>query len=93
MTSAAAAPQIPPPLVEKLRATQLPPPDERRAIRKSAGATLAEMAAELGVSEMVMSRWERGINKPPRAKALTYRRLLDALSVLASGVNDTGCKT
>ncbi|WP_033338946.1 helix-turn-helix domain-containing protein [Catenuloplanes japonicus] len=74
-----------PPLVETIRATRLPPPSECRAIRQRSGATLAEVAAEVGVDPMTISRWERGLNKPNRARAITYRHLLDALAAIGTG--------
>lgn len=66
-------------LTEKLRAAQLPPPWERRAIRIGAGASQRELAHELDVTPLTISRWERGDSEPRRDKAIAYRRLLDEL--------------
>jgi DNA-binding transcriptional regulator YiaG len=65
-------------LVERVKATQLPPPRERRAIRVKARATLQDVGDELGVTANSVSRWERGDEPRPRL-AIRYRQLLDAL--------------
>jgi SOS-response transcriptional repressor LexA len=36
-----------------------------KALRKKLGFTQADLAAELGVSGMAVSRWERGVQEPP----------------------------
>jgi SOS-response transcriptional repressor LexA len=36
-----------------------------KALRKKKGLTQADLAAELGVSGMAVSRWERGVQEPP----------------------------
>lgn len=67
-------------LVTRLRSNWLPPPAERRAIRKRARASLADVAATLGVEKMTVSRWERGVAQPwPRHRA-AYICLLQALA-------------
>lgn len=66
-------------LADKVRAAKLPPPAVRRTIRRTAGVTLIEVAAELGVSDVTVLRWERGSAEPRRDRAIAYRRLLDAL--------------
>lgn len=66
-------------LVNRLRAAQLPPPDERRSIREQAGASLREVASALGVSATAVMRWERGERQIRRVHAIAYRQLLDAL--------------
>lgn len=83
-----ANPEVPSgPLVDELsaelRGAKLPPPAERRAIRKAAKATLSQVAAALGVDIMTVSRWERGLNEPWHRNATAYRRVLDALGDLA----------
>lgn len=70
------------PLVERLRAAQLPSPRERRRIRERAGATLRDVAQELGVNPMSVHGWERGA-QPRREHAIAYRRLLDRLDEVA----------
>lgn len=70
-------------LVSRLRANRLPPPIERRSIRRTARATLKDVAVALKVDEMTVSRWERGIAEPwPRHRA-TYICLLLALTEVA----------
>lgn len=71
------------PLVERVRATRLPAPAQRRAIRLAVGASLREVAAELGVSQITVSQWERGRSDPRPEHAIQYRRLLEELAQLA----------
>jgi DNA-binding transcriptional regulator YiaG len=66
-------------LPERVRAAQLPPPADRRRIRCEARVSLADMAAELGVSAVTVQRWEQGVFEPRREKAIEYRHLLEAL--------------
>jgi transcriptional regulator with XRE-family HTH domain len=68
-------------LLERLRAKRsLPPGDERRRIREAAGASLRDVAREIGTSTTSVIRWERG-GSPGRHTA-TYARLLDELQRL-----------
>ncbi|MEU4558480.1 helix-turn-helix domain-containing protein [Actinoplanes sp. NPDC023936] len=71
-------------LVDRLRANRLPPPHERRAIRKRADATLDDVAAALGVTKMTASRWERGLRRPQGQNRAAYLGLLRALA----GIDD-----
>jgi DNA-binding transcriptional regulator YiaG len=66
-------------LVARVREGRLPPPEQRRDIRASAGVSLREMAAALGVTPMTVLRWERGEVRPATGNAVAYRRLLHAL--------------
>lgn len=68
-----------PRLTDRVRAAQLPPPAERRAIRQAARTSLSDVAAELGVSPMSVLRWERGESAPRLDHAIAYRRILDGL--------------
>lgn len=65
-------------LVERVRASRLPRPAERRRIRQAARLTYRDMASVLGVDPMTVLRWERGVTPRPE-HAVYYRRLLDAL--------------
>lgn len=70
-------------LIDRLRANRLPPPAERRAIRRRAKVSLDDVAGVLGVQKMTVSRWERGEREPwPRHRA-AYICLLKALEALA----------
>jgi len=70
------------PLLERLRALQLPPPAQRREIRKAARASLSAVAQELNVDAMTVSRWERGLARPRDRHVVAYRRLLEGLADL-----------
>ena len=74
-------------LLERLRAKRdLPLPEERRRIRLAAGASLRDVARELGVSHTAVRRWET-TRAVPRDSRIAYERLLDELRLLgeASG--------
>lgn len=77
-------------LLERLRAKRaLPLADERRQIRLDAGASLRDVAREIGVSPTSVIRWERGSS--PGIHTSAYARLLDELRHLkseGSAVND-----
>lgn len=71
-------------LADRVRASQLPPPLERVKIRQESGASLRDLAEELGVSPMTVLRWEQGRSKPRMRRAIAYRRLLDELKEAAA---------
>ncbi|MEJ7772532.1 MAG: hypothetical protein WKF51_11575 [Geodermatophilaceae bacterium] len=73
-------------LVEKIRAGQLPPPYVRESIRRTAGASYAEMGAAMTppVTGVTVWRWEQGKAVPRRDHAIAYRQLLDALRELVA---------
>lgn len=71
------------PLAERIQAAQLPPPSERRAIRENAGASLREVAEEVGVTASAVLHWERGDRAIRRRHAVAYRHVLDALRELS----------
>lgn len=58
---------------------KLPPPAMARAIRESAGVSQAQVATELGVARLTVSRWENGTRHPRRALAVRYTQLLNEL--------------
>lgn len=66
-------------LAERVRAAQLPPAEERKAIRLAARVTFGAMGAELRVSGVTVLRWEQGTRTPAIEHAIAYRRLLDQL--------------
>jgi DNA-binding XRE family transcriptional regulator len=51
-----------------------------RAIRVSAGLSLAELAKEVGVAPGTVLRWERAERAPHGEKAVAYAEVLDRLS-------------
>ncbi len=66
-------------LVERTRARAPIPGPMGRAIRKRAGITQAELAAELGVEQVSVSRYEREVSHPRGLVAERYYRLLREL--------------
>ena len=71
-------------LIEDLQESRLPTPRVRRSIRVTSGASLRDVAAEMGrrgypVSAMTVLKWERGEMEPRRDRAAVYRRLLGEL--------------
>lgn len=73
-------------LIERIRATQLPDPPRRRAIRLAVGGTLREVARDLGVSQLTVSQWERGRSEPRPDHAIRYRELLEKLEAVAAEI-------
>jgi transcriptional regulator with XRE-family HTH domain len=71
-------------LLERLRARRaLPTAEERRQIRLNAGASLRDIAREVGTSATSVIRWERGAS--PRQHTAAYARLLDELRRITAG--------
>lgn len=69
-------------LLERLRARRtLPPAATRRQIRVDAGASLRDVAREIGVSATSVIRWERGSS--PGTHTAAYARLLDEFRRMA----------
>jgi transcriptional regulator with XRE-family HTH domain len=70
-------------LLERLRARRaLPLPAARRQIRDDAGASLRDVAREIGVSATSVLRWERGAS--PGIHTAAYARLLEELKRVAA---------
>jgi DNA-binding XRE family transcriptional regulator len=71
---------------------ELPPPAERRRLRRAAGVTLPLAAAVLSVAQGTVSRWENGVGEPVATHANAYRRFLGACQLMVDGrgaaVND-----
>ena len=57
----------------------LPGPAMRRAIRLSAGASLEDVAAEVGVTKYAVLQWESGARSPSRRHIISYARALREL--------------
>jgi DNA-binding transcriptional regulator YiaG len=71
-------------LVAEVREVRsLPRPGVARAIREAADVSQARLAAELGVHELTVGRWEAGTHLPRGAKRLAYARLLRELDEAA----------
>lgn len=51
-----------------------------RAVRESAGLSLAEVAAECAVTKSAVHRWETGQRAPRGEAALRYLTLLDGIT-------------
>jgi DNA-binding transcriptional regulator YiaG len=68
--------------------TQLPPPEQRRAIRRAAGLTLAHLADEVGVSVAAVRLWEMGARFPSGDHLKAYVELLAAIQRRLVGVTD-----
>jgi transcriptional regulator with XRE-family HTH domain len=66
-------------LVKQAKFRRLPPTDERRRIRESAGVTQAELGVALGVSSAAIARWENGSRRPGRRVAQSYAEALRRL--------------
>ena len=67
-------------LLETKRArVELPPPSERRALRKALGLTVQEVAKLIGCSHVAVVHWEKGERTPQGENLERYRELLDAL--------------
>lgn len=60
----------------RARALMRATPEVWRALRERAGLTLREVAEVLGVSQMSVSRWERGLRVARGDHAARYLRLL-----------------
>ncbi|MGX1135567.1 DNA-binding XRE family transcriptional regulator [Streptomyces glaucescens] len=60
----------------------LPPPAERRRLRKAHGLTVEEVAAALQVRRATVSGWESGRTEPRPPERDAYARLLEGLAKL-----------
>jgi DNA-binding transcriptional regulator YiaG len=64
-------------LIDEVReALALPRPDVARQIREAADVSQARLAAELGVHELTVYRWESGSRTPHGELRRSYARLL-----------------
>jgi transcriptional regulator with XRE-family HTH domain len=67
-------------LLEEVRLlTQLPFPNEARALRERARVSRRRLARELGVHECTIARWEEGESRPRAQVAVRYAEILEAL--------------
>ncbi|MER7488685.1 helix-turn-helix domain-containing protein [Streptomyces sp. NPDC126497] len=70
----------------------LPPPEERRRLRKAHGLTIDEIATALQVRRATVSGWESGKTEPRPPERDAYARLLDGLSELYPAPADSGTR-
>lgn len=70
-------------LARRVREARLPAPGDRLRIRMVAGVTLKEFARTLGVSQMTVSRWERGEAEPRLEQRVAYALLLREVAAAA----------
>jgi DNA-binding transcriptional regulator YiaG len=68
----------------------LPRPSAAREIREAAGVSQRRLAAELGVAELTVARWEGGTRKPRGEMRRAYARLLAELDEAARGAGEGG---
>jgi DNA-binding transcriptional regulator YiaG len=74
-------------LLRRVRSLQqLPLPEVRIAIRRTAGVSLREMATVLGVSPTALRWWETGDRRPSPSHRVAYLALLAELAS-ASGLD------
>ena len=66
-------------IASKREVVDLPPPAERRALRKALGLTVQEVAGLVGCSHVAVVHWEKGQRTPQGDNRTRYRELLDAL--------------
>ena len=60
------------------RPIELPPPDDRRDIRRGVRLTQVRVGAIVGVTGQMVGLWERGRNEPTGERRIRYAELLDA---------------
>lgn len=58
----------------------LPSPEQRRALRESAGLSQQELAEAIGVTRQAVSHWEAGIRNP---RGAVLDRYVDAIRALS----------
>lgn len=77
-------------LLDEVRESlSLPAPDVARQIREGAGVSQARLAAELGVHELTVYRWEAGSRTPHGELRRAYGRLLAELDEITRGSEET----
>ncbi|MFF8911425.1 telomere-associated protein Tap [Streptomyces olivaceoviridis] len=67
----------------------LPPPEERKRLRKAHGLTIDEIAAALKVRRATVSGWESGKTEPRPPERDAYARLLEGLAKLYPAAANT----
>ncbi len=78
-------------LLEEVRESlALPSPHVARQIRVAARVSQARLAAELGVRELTVYRWETGARTPHGELRLAYSRLLRELDEATRSATSSG---
>jgi len=81
-------------LLEEVRESLgLPSPDVARQIREAANVSQARLAAELGVHELTVHRWEAGTRTPRGELRRSYARLLAGLDRVSREVGGSGASS
>ncbi len=70
---------------QRLQRIELPDPATARSVREDFGWSRRQMAAELGVSESSIVRWERGTATPTPGRLREWVALLDRMTVEIDG--------
>ena len=60
------------------RPIELPPPDDRRAIRLRVRLTQGRVGAIVGVTGQMVGLWEKGRNEPTGERRIRYAEFLHA---------------
>ena len=60
------------------RPVDLPPPEERQAIRRGVRLTQVRVGAIVGVTSQMVGLWENGRSEPTGVRRIRYAELLDA---------------
>jgi DNA-binding transcriptional regulator YiaG len=78
-------------LLDEVRvALSLPSPAAARQIRESAAVSQRKLAAELGVSEASVHRWEAGTHAPRGPARIAYAQLLADLDEITRSAGEGG---
>jgi DNA-binding transcriptional regulator YiaG len=67
-------------LLDRKRKDQLPPPEQRRALRHLHELTESDVGAVVGAATSSVSRWETGKREPRGEQRRRYRELLEQLA-------------
>jgi DNA-binding transcriptional regulator YiaG len=67
-------------LLERKRTDQLPPPEQRRALRHLHELTESDIGTIVGAATSSVSRWETGKREPRGDQRRRYRELLEQLA-------------
>ncbi|MFF5401544.1 sigma factor-like helix-turn-helix DNA-binding protein [Streptomyces misionensis] len=77
-------------MTTQISASPLPPPKERRRLRRSRTMTHAQLAARLGVARATVRAWESGRRDPTGAEGRAYAELLASFARPTDARDDPG---